>query len=427
MTLNWLARRRWHLLIGLLLVVLVAGVGGRHLWAWHQLRLGRAALEQYHFEEARDHLNACLHIWPNSMEPHLLAARAAWRERKFDEAIDHLRERQRLERTPSEETILELSLARAAAGDPDEVEGYLRSRAGRDPTLAPLVWEALADGWTILYRIVDAMAILDNWLSQEPDNVQAHFLRGEVRRLVGAAEGADDDYRRALQLDPKRDDARRWLVRGLLRTGHYAEAQAHAEELLRRKRTDPELRVDLARALSEQGKRKEAREVLESVLAESPDYGTALREHGRLALREANPAEAEDWLRKAIRVLPQDYSANWDLAEAFRQQGKLPEADEQRLRARQIEDRRERLAEISQRQMSKHPRDPALHCELGALLIALDKKESGERWLWSALHLDPNFRPAHLALADLYEAQGEADKAAEQRKQAETAGPTEKP
>jgi tetratricopeptide (TPR) repeat protein len=425
--LSWAAQRRWRILISLLLVAVAAWLGGPHLWAWHHFRAGRTALDRYHANEARDHFNACLKVWPNNIETLLLASRAARRAGEFEEARSLLRECQRLQETPSDETVLERSLLHAASGDLDEVEGYLLSRAEKDPALAPLVWEALAVGCARVYRIIDANLILEEWLKHEPDNVQALFLRGEVRRQVGAAEQADEDYQRVLQLDPTRDDARRWLVRGLLRMGRYAEAQMHTEELLRRKPGDADLLVDLARAKSEQGKRDEARAVLDSVLADHPDHGRALRERGRLALRQDRPAEAEEWLRKAIQGLPQDFSANWDLAEALKQQDKTIEADEQRNRARAIQDRMERLAEIGQRQMSHRPRDPALHCELGVLLITMDRKGVGESWLNSALRLDPTYRPAHAALADLYQEQGDAEKAAYHRKQAEDNTPAAKP
>jgi Tfp pilus assembly protein PilF len=49
------------------------------------------------------------------------------------------------------------------------------------------------------------------------------------------------------------------------------------------------------------------------------------------------------------------------------------------------------------------------------------QREPGERWLHSALQLDPNLRSAHAALAALYETSGDTARAAPHRL---AAGPT---
>ena len=84
-----------------------------------------------------------------------------------------------------------------------------------------------------------------------------------------------------------------------------------------------------------------------------------------------------------------------------------------------MKERLERLAEISTRQMSARPHDPALHCELGTLLLGLGHRELGERWLLSALKQDGHYRPAHVVLADYYRVKGDAEKAEYHRRQAQ--------
>jgi hypothetical protein len=68
--------------------------------------------------------------------------------------------------------------------------------------------------------------------------------------------------------------------------------------------------------------------------------------------------------------------------------------------------------------MAQKPHDPALHAELGALLIEMGHAKVGENWLHSALRLEPACRPAHAALADLYQARGDSVRAAFHRRQA---------
>ena len=84
-----------------------------------------------------------------------------------------------------------------------------------------------------------------------------------------------------------------------------------------------------------------------------------------------------------------------------------------------IKDRADRVAEITTRQLSARPHDPALHCELGKLCLQGGQLEVGESWLLSALRQGPNYRPAHAALADYYRQRGDSERAEEHRRRAE--------
>jgi predicted Zn-dependent protease len=171
------------------------------------------------------------------------------------------------------------------------------------------------------------------------------------------------------------------------------------------------------------GQREQARQTLEAVLAEHPEHGVALRTRGQLALMDGQAAEAEKWLREAVCVLPNDYLANWVLNQSLRQQNKTAEAQVQLERAQRLKDDRERLAELTTRHMSERPHDPAIHCELGTLLIRTGHAETGLLWLHSALRQDANYRPAHTALADFYQAKGDTDRAAYHRQRAQASAP----
>ena len=75
------------------------------------------------------------------------------------------------------------------------------------------------------------------------------------------------------------------------------------------------------------------------------------------------------------------------------------------------------MARVS-RQLSDAPRDPALHCRLGVLLLRLGRDEAGENRLLAAVQYDPGYRPAHQALADYYERTRRPDLAARHRRAA---------
>ena len=160
--------------------------------------------------------------------------------------------------------------------------------------------------------------------------------------------------------------------------------------------------------------------MLDAAIAKHPEHGPCLRARGQVALTQSPPqfTEAVEFLQRATAVIPNDYQSHWSLAEALRQQGKTAEARLQLARAEELRDRLERLGELRSRKLAEQPLDPALHYEMGILLVRTGHPDVGERWLQSALSLDPDHKPTHAALAELYERQGDASRAAEHRKKA---------
>jgi tetratricopeptide (TPR) repeat protein len=412
-------RRSWLVLLILIVLGVLLWQGGRHLWAWYHYRAGRSDLERYHSEEALAHLNACLEVWPGSATAHLLACRAARRTQDFEQARQHLHECQRLEGQPSTDSTLEEALLDAAMGKLDKVAASLESWLDREPALGPLIWEALVEGYTRMYRVRDALSCLDRWLEAEPENVQAFFLRGNIWRHIHSGRRAVPDYRRVVKRDPERRDARKWLAFSLMQIGQFQEAVKHLEALRGQPPQDPEVLVRLARCKSKLGQLGPARRLIDEVLGAHPGDWLALRTRGQLALLERQPAEAERWLRRAVRAWGHDYESQYALYLALVQQGKNAAARAQSKTAEQLKKRLERMAEIQNHEMSSRPHDARLHCELGTLLLQLGHTEIGLRWLHSALHQDPpNYAPAHAALADYHAAHGQPDQAAYHREQA---------
>ena len=102
----------------------------------------------------------------------------------------------------------------------------------------------------------------------------------------------------------------------------------------------------------------------------------------------------------------------------MRRQGKDAEAKEQHKKAEAVKDRSERISELSSRRLAEQPLDPALHYEIGILFLQTGRAEVGERWLLSALTLDPEHKPSHAALADYYARIGNTALADEHRQKA---------
>ncbi len=414
--------RRWLIVLGVGTLVL-AGVSP-FLWAGYHWYAGQAALQRSHNADARRHFDACLTVWPWSRSGgmHLLAARAARRDGDFPEAFAHLQKAQSILGDQAPETLLEWAMQHAAGGDLEKVESYLQEQARKDSEHAPLIWEALIRGYMSVNRILDALQDVEEWLKHDPDNVQALYLRGSIYRQSGAWNRVAPDLRRVVEIDPEFPAARWWLAVALVNVGYYEEAVRHLERLRQHppQDVDPvEILVQLAICRSRLGRSREARELLEAILAQHPHHGLALLTRGQIEQMNGQLEQAEKWLRQAVHALPYDYKAHWSLMECLRQRGKNEQAEAVEGYANQLMERWTRVSELTTRQMSQRPNDPALYCELGKLMIELGNEEAGKNWLRSALHLDPHCIPALMALADYYKKQGDTEKAEEYRRQAQ--------
>jgi tetratricopeptide (TPR) repeat protein len=414
-------RRRWRPLILLLLALIGIGLSVPHLKAWYHYRAGKTALKHYHAGEALEHLNACLRTWPDSKDVQLLAARAARRADRLDEAVRHLEVCDK-HWADAKEVLLEWALQHAAAGDLASVEHYLQSRLQNSfwPD-GPLICEALVVGYLRMYRFHTAALYLAQWLEHEPDNVQALFLRATVWRSRGKPPQAAEDYRRVLQLDPQRGEARWDLALCLMETYEWEEALSLLDQVLRQRPNDPDVYVRIAVCRHGLGQTQQAREVLDRVLHEHPAHGMALRERGWLALQDEQPTDAERWLRQAVTILPQDIHAHRYLAEALLPQRKTEEAKTEQSRADQLQSWQKRLQKISEQELANRPYDPSLFCEIGLLETRLGRPNRGYRWLLLALTQAPNAAPVHAALAEYYEQQGDSAQAASHRRLAQEA------
>jgi tetratricopeptide (TPR) repeat protein len=423
----WLTPRRpivWG--IGAVLLALA----GPFVWAGYHQYAGLSAFKRYHSTEAREHLEACMRVWPwsRSGRLHLLAARAARRDGDYEAAKQHLQECQNLhgDGPLDAESVLEWAMLRGMEGDLDTVEEPLKTSLRKNPEAAPIILEALAGSYLRMSRVVDALRYADAWLEIQPDNAQASFVRGNIHRQVGATQSAAKDFRRVIELDPERHQARWWLALALLEIGRYQEALGHVELLHKLHPHDPDIRVRLAVCHHRLGQDAEARALLDGVLAEQPDHGLALLTRGQLDLKADRFAEAESWLRQAASVLPYDYRAQWALADCLRRAGKTEEAEVQLAHADQIKDRRQRQGEIMTHLMSQRPNDPALQTELGTLCMQLGNPEAGASWLLHAFRLDENYVPALEALAEYYQQRGELDRAEEFRQRISALSPPKK-
>jgi tetratricopeptide (TPR) repeat protein len=418
-----LVRHPIHFAALVLSLTLIAGVTwmlvGYFSLAYHR-QAARSAVEKYHSEEARRHLEKCLQLQPRDRESLLLATRTARRLGAYDEAEGFLDRYKDEVDKDNDDLLLERLLLRIEQGEPDRFRRLCQDMVEKEDPSAFLVLEALVRAYVRMYRPGDADFCLRFWLERESDNTQAVYLKGLVREQMGREQEAIDEYRQVLKLDPQFHPARARMCNLLLARYGGDEALPHLEYLEKEQPGNLDTQVMLAKCLDQLGQRDQAEEILDSVLASHPYYPDALAQRGKLALRAGQYEQAEAWLREAVRLMPGEHEAQDQLYKCLSRQGKTEEARKAEMRLKEIEDDIEHLHELVTQQMPRSPHDARLHYQAGMLALRAGMVQEAIRWFESAVRENPGHVEAHKALARYYRRVGQRLIAREHERKANT-------
>jgi tetratricopeptide (TPR) repeat protein len=397
--------RWWMLFAGLAVVGLAGWWGGRYLWGIYHLRAAQQALREYEFQKALNNLDCCLLVWPRDGSTRLKAARAARRADQLQRAEEHLSVCERTGVTA--QSTLERSLLRAQKGDSPEVEFELAGLVRQHHPQTVLILEAVARGCMRVYRRRDAISLLSHVVELTPDHSAAHAWLGSQYLEEGLVGGAIPSYQKAVELAPHRSDYRLDLAEALTRFSQPSEAWPHFELLLRQSPHEPAVLLGAARCCRALGRYSVALERLDTLLAEQPDHAEAWAERGRVCRDEGNHSEAIRSLRRAFELAPNSYRIAFALLTELRGEKKTQEASV-------LLDQLERLSRDSRRlneltaQLGKQPNSAVLRYQIGMIYMGNRMESEGERMLLGALRYDPDYPPAHAALADYYERTGDS-------------------
>lgn len=385
--------------LSLLVLAALAAVGWAAWSRWtttQLLRQGEAALAARNYGAARDSLERYLSARPADARARLLAARCARRAHSYYEAREHL-DRCRTDGGDAEAIAIEGALIDVQRGDERPVPG-LRERAERDDDLALVILEVLIQHDVDTDQLSLALSGLNRYLTRRPDDLQALLGRASVWERFLSFKDALDDYRRAVAAHPDNELARLHLADTLLIAGTPSEALTHYQWLQQRAPQRPEVRLGLARCWRRLGKPDDARNLLDELLAESPDQGDVQWERGQLALDEEKPAEAEPHLRRAADLIPNDRRVHYALYRCLLDLNRSSDADKVGARLAQIDADLVRLRQLRQEVMDR-PNDAASRLEGGLLLLRNGERRESARWLRLAVRLDPASQAAREALA----------------------------
>jgi predicted Zn-dependent protease len=286
-----------------------------------------------------------------------------------------------------------------------------------------LLMEGLIRGYLSRQRAEDAQRWATNWIEQSPEDWQPWFLRALARTqlsrnlLSTPFEQAKQDYHKVLELKPNHAVARLLLANAYTMTGQFQEALPHFQIYCERQ-PDERGTVELARCHRALGHIEEARNVLDTWLADHAGGADVFLVRGQVAMDLNQSSEALDWFRKAEKLAPANDKIHFQLAQVLRALGRAAEGDEYEQKWTTHRQLTQRLGELQQL-AAKEPRNVAVRHEAGAIALRLGQEDAGLRWLAGALQIDPKHRPTHEALAEHFARKGQTQAAEHHRRLAQ--------
>ena len=249
------------------------------------------------------------------------------------------------------ESNLNLGLQLAKTGQPD-AEEFLRAATHLKPTSH--VEEGQYRAWLALGQTLEktkpeeALGALRKAAEFQPKEAEPHFAAGMLLEQEDKFADAEQEYQRALELDPGSGDAVMGLANIYMRGRRFPEAEDYLRKLLAQNVDSAAVEIQLGRVLAAEGKNDDA------IAA----------------------------MRAGIKLAPGDEAARRDLAELYTTAGKndLAEAEYRGL-------------------MALHPNDAELHRRLGQALLREKKSKDAQQEFLTAVKLKPDLGEAYGDLA----------------------------
>jgi len=229
------------------------------------------------------------------------------------------------------ESNLNLGMLLLASGSA-EAETYVRAATQLRPAEKPQ--EGLARAWGILGDILrekrpaDALSAYAEAAKLDPKEPRTHFAAASILEEQGDLAGAESEFRKARELEPRSAEALEGLVRVYSRGKRWPEAEAALREFLKGKPADAEARVQLGRVLLAQGRTAEGVAELEAAAQSSTDP-SAERELAALYLEAKQYEPAAVHYRNLVTRDPKNAELRHALGIVYTRQGKFAEAEEQ--------------------------------------------------------------------------------------------------
>lgn len=409
------AKGRWKWCLGVPIGISILWAGG----FWTANAVGMSYLEKGSPQRAKKALGWANFLWPWSPLTELAQAKACRLAHNYGEAEIHLNRCLKLWSGANEDVQIEFLLIRTATGEVDESSWHLMSYVDQNHPRSYEIMEVITAAYLQRLKYGPAYAMLNRMQLLAPEKALPYYWRGWVLERMDNPSEAKVNYLKALEVDPTLLQVRLRIGEILLEDNRPEESAPYLEGLYADYPSRPDIQARLGQLRFLQGRWAEARKLLESALPEMENDSPLLLHLARLDLQEDRPAEAETLLRRILKNEPTDTEAQFSLASALQNQGRIEEGkaalEEYKYKKKTLQIANDMLKEEAQ-----HPsRKPQTAYEIGKVLIEIGRKPLGMYWLEQALDRDPNHGPTHALLAEQYALKGDQARSEIHRKKSQ--------
>ena len=312
------------------------------------------------------------------------------------------------------------------AGDGQAAIAAGRIAAARHPEDGHLLMH-LSHAYFMENRFGEALAAVDQSIALGEQRSH-HCVRSNILLRLERFEEAIAEAEAMLEAEPNHWHSYEQIMRGLVGLGRVAEAEARAQDLLKRAPAEPRVLLVVARFHASQGQLNRALEYADRVLGIDADHQNARHLRGLLLFRMTQYRSAAEELRQHASRHPQSVRTHCRLADSLLWSGEFKEAIEVAEHLLEIDPahdhaylvRGSALVELGRSEEAMAAFDELLrasHCP-SLLTAASYAQQSGgyeaaERYLGRVAELDPDNRELWIKRSRLYIDQGAFDAAVE--------------
>jgi Flp pilus assembly protein TadD len=343
-----------------------------------------------------------------------------------------------LARSQPREAVLAVDQARKLGFDSERLDclaAIYQARAERfnqaEPTLVrafheqlepqEMVAKELARISLSTYRFDQAAQVIERWRVLAPEDPQPYLWSNEIASRSDVEPAVlIQNYRAAIDRDPKLDKARLGLAQELSRARRFDEAEQVFEAYLKDNPTDTAALLGLGRNAFQQGDIERSRQYFEKCLAANPREPETLKELSQIDLRAGRSRQASERLALLTQLQPFDHEVHYSYAQALKLAGDEAQARVELSHAARLREEHDQLVRLRYR-LVQHPDDLDARFEVAKWMLEHGHEDEGLRWTKEIFRADPRHASTHNILAAYYQKRREAGLANYHRLMASTA------
>lgn len=386
------------------LAVLCAVICGLLIWqgrpwlADFAVWRGRDALELRQFDAAAAWFLRAASIYPGRGDAHFWLARVARLRGQPQQMLARLQAAADAG-FPAARLRREQLLAMAQSGNMRHIEKEIPALLIDPGDDGPAICEALVSGYLQTFRLKDALSIVEAWKRDHPRDPQPYVVRGAYFSQRQAWAKASEEFAKALEMAPGRDDARLQWAEALRNLHELDAARRQYERCLHSDPRNPSVLVGIGRCLMESGELEPAQQRFQEALQAAPQHWEARFWLGKLLASEGKAEEALPLLEAVCRERSYEPDVRYTLALALQAAGRSEEA---RTHFEYVSAQQRAQSELRNKLelLERSPSRVDLRLEIGLTLLEYGNPEEGLGWLQTVLQLVPDHPEARAAIAE---------------------------